>query len=273
MLGSRLGSRIAFLGSAIGSTSDDEGANSTGPAAAKDATSGIYVPANATEWGSVLSTAGITSGGPSFLWLMQDTASPESEVMGTGVTLATSGTAGTFAAAVSGWSRKGWQSAGDGVTSRLLSTSTSLPNPASASALMLGYIAILTPPAAQRQALFAIGGSSTTGARAEVTTTPAIVGIDDSNSVTGTANMGAVVRPVAIKYDRTNSVCTVYTNQEKVSPTFAAGSGQALVVGYTSTTSPNMWCGYLTLFTGSAAELTDAQVRSLLQTLGWTVGW
>lgn len=239
----------------------------------RDATALKYCPATATEWTTTMSTAGITSGNPSFLWLMQDAASPESEVFGTGATLATSGAAGTFASTQAGWSRKGWKQPGDGVSARLLSTSTALPNPTSTSALMLAYIAILATPAAQRQALFAIGGTATTGARVEISTTSSIVGIDCSNSVSGTANMGTTVHPVVIKYDHTHSVCTIYTDQEHVSPTYAAGSGQALTIGYVNATSPAMWCGYITLFTGAAAELSDAQVKTLLQTLGWTVGW
>src|SRR5262245_47294003 len=73
-------------------------------AVSRDATSNILVPANAAEWAQVLASAGISSGGPSALWLFQEASGNPADSVGS-FTLTASGTP-TYQAAVSGWTRK-----------------------------------------------------------------------------------------------------------------------------------------------------------------------
>ncbi len=236
----------------------------------KDATSGIYVPSTAAEWTTTLAAAGIGSGGPSFIWLMQAASSPIPEVVSGVVTLATSGTAGSFAQSISGWSRVGWTIT-DAAVGRLLSTNAALPDASTTSALTLEYIAITGTPAAARQVSAPLGSAGSF--RAGVNATPAALINDSGNTATGPTTLNTAVHPWVTQYNFTASSAAVYTNSDKIIPTFIGVSGKLRTIGESNGTSPPMWCGYSAMFTGAAAELTSGQIKTLLTTLGWTVAW
>jgi hypothetical protein len=46
----------------------------------------------------------------------------------------------------------------------------------------------------------------------------------------------------------------------------------SVILGSFQTSTPAAYV-YASMFTGAAAQLSKAQVKTLLQTLGWTVGW
>lgn len=115
----------------------------------RDATSGFYVPANATEWTNLLQGSGVPS--PAYAWQLQETSGNLADSI-SGVTLtAHAGTGLTYAATVSGWSRKGL-SFTDGSTSYFTSTSTWC-NPATTPCSILALVGTTGNPASERQAL------------------------------------------------------------------------------------------------------------------------
>lgn len=111
----------------------------------KDATSGWFVPANATEWTNLLSGSGIAT--PSHAWQMQETSGSLSDSIGS-TSLTASGTGGTYHATISGWTRKAVTFT-DGSTGQFSSAST-LCNPASSSCTSMALVATAGPPAAER---------------------------------------------------------------------------------------------------------------------------
>jgi hypothetical protein len=66
------------------------------------------------------------------------------------------------------------------------------------------------------------------------------------------------------------------TDQDKLLPTFG-GTMAGTLLGFGGVAGgnqcSNMGLVYACRFSGAAAELTAAQIKTLLQTLGWTIGW
>jgi hypothetical protein len=223
------------------------------PDVTRDATSGKYAPANSTEWATVIAAAGLSIG-PTHCWLHNEVASPVLDKIGTdNMTEAVGGV--LYQQAKAGWSRTGiaFADAGGGT---VLTAATY-----NSSTLFLAYVGLNGTPAASRSVAYAQG-------EVGIETTRFYSG----DTTIGTADAGTAVRPVLIRVNRTLTTEKIFTDQEMIAQTYSAGTN---VVGFGSViqNAAPMWIGYSALFTGAAAELTDAQVRTLLQTLGWTIAW
>ena len=84
--------------------------------------------------------------------------------------------------------------------------------------------------------------------------------------------MNQTSSPYVLKVDRTNLANTGYTGSDKLSVAFqAALTGKTVVVG--NANAPVVQTMYVAVFFGAAAELSDAQVKTLLTGLGWTIPW
>jgi hypothetical protein len=83
------------------------------------------------------------------------------------------------------------------------------------------------------------------------------------------------VHPVVIRYDRTNSNTTLYTDLEKKVGTFSAAATAGLLtfLGGQTTTAGDVGYLYAAQWRDGSAEMSDATVKSLLQALGWTIPW
>lgn len=228
-----------------------------------DATSGKYCPATAGEWVSTMAVSGIGGIGPSLLWLCQDASGNLADAIGA-FTATVTGAPLTYQAAITGWSRFGI-TGGDAGTGAAASTSGGLPDPASASTLMLGY-AISALPAAQRN-MQIIGSANSSSSQVRSTNTARLV--SGVNSAIGVSNMIGQVRPIVLLYDVTGNRALLYTDQDKISTTRFGATGKSLQLSFSF---PGSWL-YACAFFGSAAELSDAQVKTLLQTLNWTIPW
>ncbi len=233
-----------------------------------DATSGKGVPADATEWGDVASAAGIAS--PSALWLCQEPSGDLADSIG-GHTL-TAGNSPSHAASVSGWSRLAVQ-IGANSGSWFFNTS-SLGNVTTTSHLFLAYLKLTAVPTAARDVMGL--GSSVSHRNIQAVAGPLYRARRNSDGTftDGTQDPGtSAVRPVVLKVDRANSEHKVYTDQEVFSHAWATPSGGAALINFGGavTASAGIQILYATCFTGSAAELSDAEVRTLLEALGWTV--
>lgn len=233
----------------------------------RDATSGIYCPATAAEWALMLAAAGIASGGPSFLWLLQDASGSPADQIG-GAPLTVSATAPIYQATISGWARKGIAFT-DGVTSNLSRTTSPMPDAGGTSGLILAYMEFTAANAGGRNVL-AWGGSVAdrvqyiSGNRLSLST---------SVGAAGTYNyVDGATHPVLLRNDAVHGSVSFYTDKDKVAGTYQACVGVGLYLGGDTVSGPVV-IPYSACFTGAAAQLTDAQVKTLLQTLGWSPSW
>lgn len=228
-----------------------------------DAASGKCVPASAAEWTTFLAAIGLGIGAPANLYLCQEANGNLADSIGTGVLTATN--APLYQQAVAGWSR-GYAGFTDGTTQKFIGT-VGQPVLSATSSLFIGYVYLASAPAATR--LIAAMGTASFGAAARFLATQNVQAVSGANTVNAANNYGASVRPIVMKYDRTNSLAVVYTDQEKIAVTYAAGTTAGLYLGG-QTTAPAGGFLWAAQFTGADAELTDAQVRSLLQGLAWS---
>lgn len=235
----------------------------------KDATSGIFVPASSVEWTTTMAAAGIGSGGPSALWLLQEASGNVADSIGS-FTGTASGTGLSYQQSVAGWSRKGvgLTDAGSG---KFTNTAAGLPSLATQSQLIIAY-GIMTAASGQRNVVSA-GGATQGHADIGATATFHPVAHVASASAGGSTDAHNRVLPWVFKHNVTGSAQAVYTDTEKVVPAFNALAGQGLTIGAAGNAAPTGTLLYLVSFFLGAAELTDAQVKTLLTTLGWTISW
>lgn len=242
---------------------------------ARDAGSGVYLPATAAQWTATLAAAGIASGGPSALHLLNDVAGNPVDAIGT-FPLTASGTL-TYGAGASGWTKVGIATT-LGVAGLLQTTAAGLPDISTTSLLALVYAA--TPATiATTRSLFQVGPTfgSQAAALFITSTNKKLRAVADPNTADGTDDPSVAVHPFILKVDRTNAVCRLYSDREKLSPTLTAtptGKGYALGGDNTMSFFPDTFVFlYSALFFGGSAEMGDASVHALLQTLGWSLAW
>jgi hypothetical protein len=201
----------------------------------RDATSNVYSPASAAEWTTTRSVAGITSGNPFSMWLLQEASGALADSIGTAPLTNSGGMA--YQQAVTGWTRVSMLASDlNGAYSLANAADTALPDLSAESSLVLGYLKITGAP--------------------------------------GSGNVTTAVRPWVLRYDRAASTIALFTDLEKVSIAFAnSGSTKRIFYGAGFQNAPGFQILYGAHWKGAAAELSDASVRSLLQALGWTVAW
>lgn len=235
------------------------------PGVARDDASGIYCPANSAQWATVMAAAGITSGGPSLLWSCQENNGTLLDSIGIFHGTAT-GAPLTYRQPVAGWSRFGIQGF-DASSAVFTNSDTTLPDPATTSMLSMGYV-IITSPGAGINFMCADGGGTATFDTFTNTTTRYKLN-SNGNVTTGTVDPSGVVRPFAFQYDVTNNRAAAFSNQEVLTTTKGATTTKMFRL---SVSQPSFHL-YRVAFFGAAAELSNAQVKRLYQTLGWTVAW
>ncbi len=230
---------------------------------ARDLLSGIYCPANAAQWASVLAVAGITTGGPSMLWLCQEASGNLADSIGafTGVA---SGTVG-YNQAEAGWTRTA-VSVTDGVAGAF---ATTVPEGSTTSALSLAYVNVVAS-AGTRQA---IGMHTGTNSRFNATAADRPQAVSNANTVSGVSSHQGAVRPCVLRHNVTATTAMGCNNVEKLAPAFGALAGTTFQLAGSSRLPPTMRANYVVNFHGAAAEMTDAKLKTLLQTLGWSIAW
>lgn len=241
-------------------------------AVTRDATSGIYLPTTSAEWATALLQAGIASGGPSSSWDFTSLPSGNaSDLIGSN-TLTVSGASWAYQQAVTGWSKTAL-TVPDGLAGHNAQNTTTVPDIGTTSGLLIAVVAYPTSTPAATRRMFRW---NSTGVAVGINATPkftATSGGAGGSTANGTAVPTSTVQPVILEVNRTATSNVVDDFQEELVPGFGTYSGLAL--GFGSSGSNSCGCQYLTaaMFTGAAAELTQAQRRTLLQVLGWTVAW
>ncbi len=79
---------------------------------------------------------------------------------------------------------------------------------------------------------------------------------------------------VGVKYDRTGAVVVMYSDLDKTPGTYSASAvDQNKGFGAAATAAGaevNMWG---VMWSGSNSEISDANVKLMLQAMGYTIGW
>lgn len=232
-----------------------------------DATSGKGVPS--TEFQFTMLGVTLTSA-----WLAQEASGNLAGFGPSAFTLTASGTP-LYQQAVPGWTRTA-SAFNQTVNQRFAAAAATGPNPASTSVLWVGYMIGDTLPGGVRGLLNAGGNVGIGYVNGSGNLRIHVVGVtaDDATTLPDADN---AVHPIVLKYDRTNSVATMYTDEAKTAGTYNSGAtdGNKGYGGGVFSASPPALCGVLWGFvlSGAAAELSDAQVKTLLQALGWVVPW
>jgi len=238
----------------------------------RDATSSVYVPASAAEWTVTMAVAGIATGNPAALWLCQEASGNLADSIGAN-TLTVAGASYAYRQATTGWTRLAI-TVPDASSNHNAQNNATVPDVQTTSVLLYGIVTMpAAAPAANRRLAHLDG---TTGAIVQFSTTPrlqCVTGGAGGSTVSGTANPVNATRPIIACVNRTANTAKVYSDQEKIAGTQGTYSGVSIGWGSSSGTTPAMGLLYSAMWTGSAAEMSDAQIKTLLQTLGWTIPW
>lgn len=229
------------------------------PSWTTDATSGIAVPANSTEWTSFISANSLTNWSvPDQLWLMQDTSGALVDVMGVS-NLSVSVAGATYADPVTGWSRKGVKFT-DGTSAYFSDGVTD--HSVSAAALFLAQPD--ATPAGNRWL-------AACGAEFGMNTTPRAI-CSGNNTITGTNNPTGAVRPWVIVKNFTSTTLNGYTDQEHLAPGWVDFNESTRIggVGFTSASQASHFV-YGAKWHTTHAERSTADVKALVQAFGYTV--
>jgi hypothetical protein len=236
----------------------------------RDSASGKYFPATAGEWNTVFSVAGVGVTFAGNIWLCQEASGNLADVLGA-VALSAVGSP-SYQQAVSGYTRLAVRNTTDNSTNRFTGTGSDI---ATNSNLHFWVMDMPTAnPAAVRNVLDI--GTSATRAALEIQATGVMRGRSVGNTANGAADAKSAVRPVMLQVDRTNSLVRALSDQDKMSPTFdGTMAGTAINIWSLATVfnSPVSGLLYGCRLTGAAAEMTDAQKKTVLQTLGWSIAW
>lgn len=227
----------------------------------RDAASGIYVPSTAAQWVTTVNQAGLSIGAPDSLWLMQEVAGNLADSIGSRTL--TANASPIRGAVQAGWTRTFVGGTGDGAGTETF-TGTGVDT-ATTSYILLIYTHCTTPSSTHA----VIDHGTTAAVRA--LTTQKIRGQSGANIADSTGNLTGAVRPVLLVLT-TGSAFKVYLDAEKLVPTFSAPTGTGITLnGQTNTlVTPNRF-GFGAYW--ASKTINDANAKSLLQTLGWTVPW
>lgn len=229
-----------------------------------DLGSGKGIPANTTEWDEVLDAAGL-GGVVAAPDGIVDTQVPSGSPTDTaGRTWTASGTGLGYNSSVSGWNRKALITSNAG-TGTFSCTDAALPD-MSAGNVTIFSIANMTTSTALARSMLVAGTSPidyTGGQTAQRMHSAA-------NQASGASSVIGVVRPWWMVSGTTRAAAR--TDLEKVTPTNGANTGKAINMG----AGPGIVssAGGLFLYTCYwHSALTDAQIKSISQVLGWTIPW
>lgn len=232
----------------------------------RDALSSVYSPASAGEWTILMSAAGVATGNPSAVYLMQEASGNLADSVGT-FTLTAAGTGLLYAQAIAGWTRLGIGTT-SGATGVFANVDIGLPNILTNSLAILVY-AMPTTLGVVRD--IAGGGAAATKICGQTSATSGFARVlSVGNNAAGSVSMSGTVHPWLVVCNRTASTATLYTDLEKISPTFGnTMAGQSITVG--NFINGGSTCRYLygAAFFNAAAEFSSAQAKTILTTLGW----
>jgi len=253
----------------------DDGAAPTGLGYTVDASSAKATPVSAAEWATFIAAKSLTISTPNYLHLCQEASGNMTDTIG-GLTLTANGSP-AYQQAVSGWTRTGVK--GDGVTANQRFRSASAPNPSTTSMALFAFVSLGTQTASV-QSVMGVGAIADTTVSAYLNGAPVVgrIRYRESANITDTGtgtDYQARVTPILLLIDHTGTRARLYTDVEKLSPTYGLPSAvTAYCLGADSGTWTPSTILYSCGWTGAAAEaITDAQAKALFEGLGYTIPW
>ncbi len=258
-----------LVGPVVGPKVAPNGDVSSGVTWTVDATSGKACPADSTEWAALIASLGLTGvvAVPNSVWLCQETSGDLADSVGL-LTLPDVGSP-LYDQSVTGWARKG-VGFDVGSTDAFAAGAGVGPDPSATSSRWL-WFALVTTPATTRRLMSVGGAAGTTDFALEVTSTPR----PQVNLMATTAVGGAAPDGLAsLLYDRTNSLSVGYTDTEKISITYNAGVTDGVKgIGGGVVAAVAASVVYGCMWHGAEAEFAEASYRTLLEGMGWGIGW
>jgi hypothetical protein len=245
--GLRVGLRVG-LGVGIGSDA---------AVVSADGLSGKLIPANSAEW----SALGLTPATDT--WSCQAASGNLVSDIGT---VLTANASPLYQQSVTGWTRKAVGFNG-GASQRFQHNTYN--NIATTSIMVLLYMIVDATPGAVSGVLAT--GTSVSNAGVAVTTVPRLRARSNGGFTDSTSPYNTAVVPVVFQFDVTGSAVRLFTESEKLLPTFGAGSGSILGIG--TGTAATFRCLYLAAWKGSAAEQSTTSTKAMLQALRWSPTW
>jgi hypothetical protein len=236
----------------------------------RDASSGIYCPASSTEWTTFLAAAGDAAGGPACIWGFQDASLQIVDATGL-ATLGSVNGSPTFQSPVTGWTRTSLRFTEATAGQRAFNNATAPnPNTTSTFVLMIAEFPAVAPGGTRGVVTKVTAG----GGHVDLAATGKLSLVDGATTAAANSILGGA-RLLAYQTDLTHSASVLYTESEKVTGTFAApGSGNVIgFAGLFPGTAPGIAILYAVEFSGAAAERSTAQVRNLIQFLGFNPLW
>lgn len=244
---------------------------------AKDATDGKRYPANSTQWTDfnayhvAIATPNYPNVAPNAIYGFQEASGNIIDLAAGTFPLVASGTGAVYQQAIAGSTRLALKLV-SGASSLFTSTDVALPNIVTTS--FMAIIFGLVTPNAVRKDLIGIGIAATPNMIDTEITTDFVRAVSVANVATGSAVSGGRTMPMGTQVDRAHTVSFGFTDVDKLLPTLSGtAAGQQVAIGNYKFGTPNMLVSYGILLFGASAELTAAQIKSLLVALGWTITW
>jgi hypothetical protein len=238
----------------------------------RDETSLIYVPASESEWTATMTVAGIGSGNPTSTWLCQEASGNLADSISSN-TLTVGGASWSYRQATTGWTRLAL-TVPDASPNHNAQNSATVPDVQTTSVLLYGVVAMPTSAPSGNRRIAHLDG--TTGAIIQMNATPrmqCVTGGTGGSTKTGTENPVNATRPLIACVNRAANTAKVYSDQEKITGTQGTYSGISIGWGASGGSTPAIGLLYGAMWTGTAAEMTDDEIKILLQTLGWSIAW
>jgi hypothetical protein len=238
------------------------------PTWATDPLSMKAVPASSAEWTQLVQAYQVGLPVPDHLWLMQETAGALGDSIGS--VMLTPQNSPSYANPVAGWTRSAVGTQNTLGNQGFISSAAGNLN--GTSHLLLVYGALVAPPSSDRS-LAGIGAGFDHRYIA-ITNAPAFQAAGAGVvATTGTLPPGTTVHPLVLVVNAAASTYTVYTDQEKLATTWTptSGSGGLVMIGNAIVGTAAARYLYGALWAGPEAQVDDAMVKRLLQSMGWTV--
>jgi len=233
-----------------------------------DPTSMKGLPESAVKWDELDQAYHLTTSAPDHLWSMQEASGGLIDTIG--VATLSPINSPTYDNPIVGWSRHGVGTTSTPVNQGFLNTS--IGNLDGTSHTLLLYVAVVAPSVDSRSV--AGIGASLDHHYIEVTSMPTFDATGEGiTPAKGTLNPGTAVHPLVFEIDATHTTYALYTDQEVLSPAWRAegAMGSLVMVGNASIGSASLRYVYGTMWSGPHAEMSAAQVKAMLQALGWQV--
>lgn len=231
-----------------------------------DATSGIAVPADSDQWTNFLAAnTGTNFDVPDHVWLFDEASGNLAAAVG-GKTLTMTGTP-SYQQTETGWARKFIRASG-AAANQFANNGTMIA--ATSSALVLVFARIVQPVSGHQRVFYGSASSNAFEGSAGSSNMRYRTGASAAN---GASSHVGSVRPYVLVHDETANRMALLSNIEKVSPAFAARTGTTVQFqfGAAADTTALTSIGYACAWDGAKAERSDADIKALLEALGFTV--